>query len=588
VAIFWDETKDACCNDIYRVGIADEFRLIALTFDQRDLTELAGTSVALYEVGPAGRRLVDSLFNPTANRFEFTVQPGKQYELEGRKTNFSLALDTFDMNDPELRTAREITRKLYLSPGIELDVFTFALPDSTALAGTTVYLFELTPEGDMVVVDSLVNAAAHDYHFNIERGKVYQVYARKDGYTPAMTLVDTNDPHLATVNRIRRDLYLEPGLVLEVYTFRLRDRLPLTSSTVNLYDYTDERGEELLDSVQNKIGNQFWWKVEKGKRYVIRGARIGYGPAETSLDLTGPDVPVTGTYRRDLYLGQRLEVYVFDRNTKQPLPGAEIKLVDLNTDRITADRINPLAHDFAFSVEYNVPYRFTVTRKGYEGVSEETVFTPEQANAEGVIVVEIDLVPIQDPASLLPLLLYYDNDQPNPRSRSPITTLEYVTTNVDYYTRKQKFIMTFTDGMELEEAFRTRRRFNDFFEREVKGGRYDLEEFAKRLLVYLEGGGRFVMDLQGFASPRAAKRYNEILSARRIDAVKNFFERYEDGVFRTYMATGSLTFIEQAFGETKADPRALDESAGERGSIYDILASLERRVEIRDGRNSNQ
>ncbi|RME95241.1 MAG: hypothetical protein D6772_13455 [Bacteroidetes bacterium] len=585
-AIFWDESKDACCNDIYRLGIADEFKLLVLTFNERDLSELIGTSVALYEISPHGRRLVDTLHNPIGNDFNFVVQPHKKYELVGTKTGYSVAVDPLDMNDPNLRKQREITRKLYLSPGIELDVFTFMLPDSTELAGTTVFLFELTPEGEMIVVDSVVNPLANDYHFSLERGKKYQIFARKDGYTPAMTVIDTNDPQLASVSKIRRDLYLEPGLVLEVYTFRLQDRLPLTGASVRLLAYTDERGETLLDSVQNNVGNQFWWKVEKGKRYVIRGSREGYGPAETSLDLTGTEVPQTGTYRRDLYLGQRLEVYTFDGRTKEPLPGAEIKLIDPKTDKVIADRINPLANDFAFSIQYDQAYRIEVTRKGYEPVTDLLTFTPEMADRHGIIALDIELMPLDDPASLLPLLLYYDNDQPNPRSRSPITTLEYVTTNVEYYNKKQEFIMNFTEGMELEEAFRTRRRFNDFFDREVRGGRYDLEEFAKRLLLYLQGGGRFVMDLQGFASPRASKVYNNILSARRIDAVKNFFENYRDGAFRPYMASGALTFTEKAYGETKADPRALDESAGERSSIYDILASLERRVEIRDGRGA--
>ncbi|MEZ4986129.1 MAG: hypothetical protein R2795_14005 [Saprospiraceae bacterium] len=74
--------------------------------------------------------------------------------------------------------------------------------------------------------------------------------------------------------------------------------------------------------------------------------------------------------------------------------------------------------------------------------------------------------------------------------------------------------------MELEEAYLTRRRFNDFFNLEVRGGRYDLEEFAKRLLKYLQEGNTFTMDLKGFASPRATTLYNQILSQRRIVAVK--------------------------------------------------------------------
>lgn len=586
-AIFWDESKDACCNDIYSLGIVDEFKLIALTFNQRDLTELAGTSVALYEITPNGRRLVDSLHNPTANDFNFTVQPGKKYELVGTKNGYSTAIDQLDMTDPELLAQKEIERRLYLSPGIRLDVFTFDKTDNSELLGTTAFLYEITPEGEMILIDSLVNTGGNDYHFDLERGKKYQVFARKDGFTPDMTVVDTTDPKLANVSEIRRDLYLEPGLVLEVYTYRLLDKLPLTGSTVYLYDYTDEFGEVLVDSLTNTDGNQFWWKVEKGKRYVIRGERYGYGPAVASLDLTGPDVPETGTYRRNLYLGQLLEIFTYDEETEEPLPGAEVRLIDPRTGEIVAERINPLGNDFRFSINLDTPYKLEVRRKGYEPVDEIITFSPEDlAAGNGKIAFDVFLTPLRGPESMLPLLLYFDNDHPNPRTYSTYTNLEYVSTNVDYYQKKQEFIGSFTEGMPLEEAFLTRRRFNDFFDREVRGGRYDLEEFAKRLLTHLENGGTFVMDLQGFASPRAPKAYNDMLSARRIVSVKNFFERYNDGTFRAYLASGALSYREAAFGETKAPEQVVDAINDRRNSVYNIFASLERRVEINSGQDN--
>lgn len=581
LALFWDESKDACCNDLYSIGITDEIKLLVLNYNALDLTELPASSVALYELRPDGAVLVDSLFNPRTNDFNFLVVPGKQYELVSRKPGFSVARDTLDLTDPELANQQEIERKLYLSPDIELDVFTFDKNDGSDLVATTVFLYEITPDGEMILQDSVVNPRANDYHFKLRRGKQYQVFARKDGYVPDMTYVDTTLPEFTNVNKIRRDLFLKPGLALEVYTWRMLDSTALTRATVYLYEYTDNEGETLVDSITNVYGNQFGFLVQKGKRYVIRGARDGYGPAITSLDLSGPEVPVSGTYRKDLYLGQLLEIYTFDAITQLPLPGAEVKLIDPVSGKLIADKINPEANDFDFSVTLERPYRLEVTRKGYKPVSELLTFTPKDLkDGGGKIVFDVYLEPYDDPNSMLPLILYYDNDHPDPRSTRPTTTLEYVETNVDYFQKRQEFIQNFTEGMTLEDAFLTRRRFNDFFNLEVRGGRYDLEEFAKRLLKYLEAGNTFTMELKGFASPRSSAVYNQILSQRRIVAVRNFFDRYQDGAFRSYITLGALKFTELPLGDTKADPRVVADLNDTKNSIYNVFASLERRVEV--------
>ena len=582
LAIFWDDGEEACCNDLYTVGITDEIKLLALTYHAIELTELPGTTVALYELSPGGRRLVDSVYNPSAHDFEFTVLPGKQYELVATKPGFTVDRDTVDLSDPDSYAGKEIERKLYLSPDLELDVFTFNQIDSTALAGATVYLYEFDPDGELILVDSILNLSANDSHFKLRRGKQYQIFAKKEGFKPAMTFVDTNDPELANETRIRRDLYLEPGLFLEVYTFRLLDNLPLTGATVYLYEYTDEEGEKLIASSDNATGNQFGFVVQKGKQYVITGRREGYGPDVTSLDLSGPDVPDSGTYRKDLYLGQLLEIFTYDAITELALPGAEVKLIDPETGEVVAEKINPEGNDFRFSINLDKSYELQVSRKGYKPVSDIISFSQADLEAGGgKITFDVYLEPYEDPRTMLPLYLYFDNDHPDPGSRSPTTDKEYVSTNVEYYKQRQNFIQSFTSNMELEEAFRTRRRFNDFFNLEVRGGRYDLEEFAKRLLVYLEAGNTFEMELKGFASPRAGTAYNNILSQRRIDAVLNFFEGYKDGQLWAYYKSGKLSYDTEPLGETQADPRVTDKLDDPKNSIFNLFASLERRVEVR-------
>ena len=588
LALFWDDTKDACCNDIYKVGITDEIKLLALTYSELDLTELPFASVALYDITDGGRRLVDSIFNPTANDFNFIVVPGKKYELVGTKPGYSIATETVDLTDPDNIKDGRIEKRLYLAPGIKLDVFTFNELDSTTLSGTTAFLYEYTPEGAVILIDSIVNPRSNDFHFVLDFDKKYQVFTRKDGYTPAMTFVDTHDPALASQGTIHRDLYMKPGLVLEVYSWRAKDNSPLAGATVYLYEYSDSTGETLVDSITNTFGHQTWFEVEKGKSYVLRGERLGFGPAEDSLDLSGADVPVSGTYRKDLYFKQLLEIYTFDAETELKLPGAEVTITDPATGEVIAEKINPTDNKFRFSVSLDRPYKIDITRKGYLPVSEIITFSDEDlAEGNGKIVLDVYMDPLKGPGSMLPLFLYFDNDHPNPRSTSTTTNLEYVETNVEYYQKKQEFIQSFTAGVALEEAFRLRRRFTDFFNREVRGGRYDLEEFAKRLLEYLNTGNRFTIDLKGFASPRSNAIYNKILSERRINSVVNFLRGYENGALVTFIDNNQLLFTELPLGETQADPKVIDRLDDKKNSVYNVFASLERRVEIRSSQNNN-
>ncbi|MEZ4986128.1 MAG: hypothetical protein R2795_14000 [Saprospiraceae bacterium] len=65
---------------------------------------------------------------------------------------------------------------------------------------------------------------------------------------------------------------------------------------------------------------------------------------------------------------------------------------------------------------------------------ETLIFTEEELKeGGGKLTVDVFLEPYTDPNSMLPLILYYDNDHPNPRSTSPTTDLEYVATNVEYF-----------------------------------------------------------------------------------------------------------------------------------------------------------
>ncbi len=495
-AIFWDETREACCYDIYSFNQKLTVDLLALTFNELDDSELIGARVELYEILENGEEvLVDSISNPRGNDFNFALLPGLKYRIKGIKDGFSSAVETIDLTDPALQNETKIEKRLNMSPGIELNVFTFENIDSTALNGVKVEIYEVTASGEEIFFDSSTNNGGNDFNFALKRGKKYVIKASKDGFPTAVETLDLADPELATA---------------------------------------------------------------------------------LSID-------------KNLYLGQVLEILTFDDRTKDPLNGVTIQLLEIkpngNMD-LTTKKTNPDGNDFLMPLDLRKRYQINVERKGYEPIIQEIEFDPEIVKkAKGKITIELYLKrnSLDD---FLPLTLYFDNDYPDPRSGKTKTDRNYIETNEAYYAKKDEFVNKFTEGLSQNERFIVGRQYRQFFDVEVKRARYDLEEFTEALLDLLENGGSYTIILKGYASPLASARYNDILSTRRIDCVLNYFEAYKEGKLVKYLNNGRLIVKERPFGERTADTKKVSDKLEDRkGSVYSVVASIERRVEIEDVEN---
>ena len=174
----------------------------------------------------------------------------------------------------------------------------------------------------------------------------------------------------------------------------------------------------------------------------------------------------------------------------------------------------------------------------------------------------------------LPLTLFYDNDQPDPRTRRAVTKRTYEDTYFDYLRREDEYYEEYAENQSEQDALA------QFFEDEVAEGYERLELFSTILLEQLEAGQQVEIFLKGYTSPRAQGDYNLLLGKRRVSAVRNHFENWRTGTLVEYLDSGQLIISEVSFGETKAAASAQDERAGERLSIYSPEAARERRVEI--------
>lgn len=191
-----------------------------------------------------------------------------------------------------------------------------------------------------------------------------------------------------------------------------------------------------------------------------------------------------------------------------------------------------------------------------------------------------DVQSFDELSDFLPLALYFDNDEPDRRSRKTTTSQTYMATYERYAQQQPTYKSKIQQGLSVEEAQSAAERVDQFFEEEVKRGYQHLELFSALLLRRLEAAHRVEIFIKGYTSPRAQSDYNLALGKRRVASARLHFEQWRGGILQAYISSGQLKIAEVSFGETRAATGISDELTDEQGSIYSPAAARERRVEI--------
>lgn len=178
------------------------------------------------------------------------------------------------------------------------------------------------------------------------------------------------------------------------------------------------------------------------------------------------------------------------------------------------------------------------------------------------------------------LPLYFDNDEPDKRTRRTATKKTYEETAQRYLDRQIEYRDRFAGQVDGAKAADAEQAIDDFFENEIRNGYDRLGQLSDLLLKHLESGETIEVLIKGFTSPRAESDYNLNLGKRRISSVRNHFETWSEGVLQPYLRVGKLKITETSFGETTARANVSDKLGDERNSIFHPDAARERRVEI--------
>ena len=181
---------------------------------------------------------------------------------------------------------------------------------------------------------------------------------------------------------------------------------------------------------------------------------------------------------------------------------------------------------------------------------------------------------------LVPIALYFHNDQPNANSWDTITELNYSTTYFDYMDLQEDYRKKFSRGLPKTERISAIDSVDYYFSYFVQDNYNKLLEFTNLMKELLESGQKIVVTIKGYTSPLNTVEYNNNLAKRRISSLVNYFNEFEYGYFIPYVESGMIEYSFVAFGKTLSDGKVSDDPNDPRNSIYNPAASRERRIEI--------
>ena len=335
------------------------------------------------------------------------------------------------------------------------------------------------------------------------------------------------------------------------------------------------------EKVDVSYGNWPYFSWNSSDNYAVGVQSDGFDPYQGELNIAG--YPFTGdSVVIEVYLNPtviELQVLTFDDRTKEALNGTTVNLLKWIDTKNSVDNIqtNEKGNSFTFSVIQNHKYKLVASKDNYESVEKDISFTLSDVKGLGKkITIEVYLKP---PLST-PVALYFDNDIPKAKEMKIKGTENYVELSNTYYNQKESFVSNFTKVLPEAEKFVLNEQYDLFFDREVKMGTVSLEYLSKAIAAKLGEGKKLEITLNGFASPLGSASSNKLLSDRRIKTIQNYLLQSNQGKLAESVKNGQLKFITSAYGENKSKKQVSDNPMDKRNSVFSLVASVERRVEI--------
>jgi hypothetical protein len=249
--------------------------------------------------------------------------------------------------------------------------------------------------------------------------------------------------------------------------------------------------------------------------------------------------------------------------------------------------LNTSVNDLYFTMDANSHYAYFVSNrhsaytKTKEGCCNDIyrIKLPEEIDT-----VEIEKNKIntftKEIKLLVPLTLYFHNDEPDPNTTDTVTHLNYEECVDSYMKRLDEYKEQYSVGLKREEKDQAQLDIENFFRDSIEKGYRELILFAELTEELLGKGQNIEITIKGYTSPLFNTDYNKKLAKRRTSSLLNYFKEYKDSIFEPYELSGQLVYEQVAIGEELVNENVSDDASDVRNSVYSPDAAAERRIQI--------
>jgi hypothetical protein len=222
----------------------------------------------------------------------------------------------------------------------------------------------------------------------------------------------------------------------------------------------------------------------------------------------------------------------------------------------------------------------------YSGVKKDSIIKPLPTPILAITKKDTVVKIINELKLLVPLTLYFDNDQPDSKTLNTSTDKTYEQTFTTYQKNIENYKLIYSKGLRGENKVDAENEIIALFGDSIEYGMEQLEKFSKLLARILPEGEQVKITLKGYCSALASSDYNKNLARRRISCLRNYFASYNNGELLPYIITpqnnpttkGTIEFTEVEIGELNSGGN--DDLKNIRLSVYSPQASLERKIQI--------
>jgi len=448
----------------------------------------------------------------------------------------------------------------------------FSSDGRQGLGGYDIYFANGSTGGfeDVTHMRMPVNSSYHDLYYTINSDETEAYYSTNRA---GATYVD--ETLKACCFDIYKVEYDEVIIDLNALVFDEFTKDPLSGATAILIDAITG---DTIKALTNEEGNDFYFKVKRDHEYNLHVSRPFYN--SQVLDISTAGITESTVIDKKVYLKtdrMQLDIETFNKRTQEELAGVQIVLKNLTTGQVDTIALNEMGNDFHLYPELGYKYEIEASKFGF--VTEREIIDLTNVSEPGLIEKKMYLE-VFDIEDYMPVIVYFDNDYPNPRSKSADSDKIYGNLFDDYMREKSSFIKNYTKKLPSTQRAEGASEIDNFFEGDVVGGYDKLKRFMRALKKELQLGRSLDIAIKGYASPIADTRYNLALGQRRVSSVENEILNYEGGIFREYVQSGKLIITDISFGE-ETSPAGISDKASEKSrSVYGVDASRERRVQI--------